>query len=519
MLEVEKDSRIPFINRKNKKRIMIIALSGLLLAGSGVWAYQTWFTSPSAAAMVRVQTVKRGDVTETVSASGTVQASKRVSLAAPSGGEAITALYVKVGDHVKAGQVLATLDDTKAKVQLKEAEANLASARAKLAEATKKKTAAEMKTLEANVNQAKAALETAKSGYDTQKARNDLEKAKAALQTAQKTYNTQKTLYEQGFISKNEFDQAKASLDDAQIAYDNAVLQHNQAQGQAGSTVEQAQAAYETAVQALNDAKAGPDAATVQSAQASVVQAEAQLMSAQKALQELTVKAPMDGVIVTVNGNVGEVPSSPFIEMDNSDSGNLEVLADISESDIGKVKEGLSATFTSNSYSDKEFTGKVTLVYPEAKTESGVTTYQVLLSVDNKENLLKTGMTVNITIEVGTHRNVLVVPPAALKTQNGRDGVYVAVNGSSDSAAAGEGKNALPYRFQPVTIGYYASDKVEITSGLNEGDQIVMMLNPSSSTSSNRGQTNGMGGFPGFGGQGMGGPVMGVQGGGSRRGR
>lgn len=512
MAEVVKNNLSRLLNKRSKKKLIMIALAIVLVGGAGIYLYQTLTAKSSTTSTMRLVTVKRGDVTESITSSGTVQASKRVTLTPSAEDAIITAIHVKVGDKVKAGQLLATLDQTATQIQLKSAEANVLSAKAKLEEAQKPKTAAEMKALEATVIQAKANLEAVKNGYDTKKAQNDLEKAKTNLNDAQNTYNTQKNLYAAGIISKDELDQAKQSLDQAKIEYNNSELQNNQTKGQALSSLEQAESAYETAVADLNEAKDGPDAATVQSAKAALAQAEAQLLEQQRTLTSLTVIAPMDGTIVEVNGNVGEKLSDTLIVMDNSSSGKLEVSAQISESDIGKVKEGLTATFTTNSYTDKEFTGKVTLVYPEATTDSGVTSYKVLLSVDNPEGLLKTGMSVDVTIKVGTHQNVLYVPAAALKTQNGKDGVNV-VSDQSDNQS-GQGNRG--YTFKPVTIGYFGSNMVEITSGLQEGDQVVLTLSNSSSSSNSNNRQNQMGGIPGVGG--MGGPPGGfISGGNSRR--
>ncbi|MGC5326097.1 efflux RND transporter periplasmic adaptor subunit [Brevibacillus sp. SYSU BS000544] len=516
MAELVKSNPFHGLKQKGKKKIIVIGLSVLLVSGAGVFAYQQWMAPQQTSTVMRMESVKRGDVTESIASSGTVQASKRISLS-PNADEAttITAIHVKVGDEVKAGQVLATLDDAAARIQVIAAEARLLSAKAKLTEAQKAKTTAELKTLQAKVTQTKAAWDAAQKGYSTQKALTSLEKAKTSLQNAQNTYNTQKNLFEAGIISKNEWDQAKTSVEQAQLEYNAAVLENNQTQGQLQSEIEQAQAAYETAVSDLNEAKSGTDVSTIQTAQAEVEQAAADLQEKKDILNNLIVKAPIDGMIVEINGNLGEVPSQPFIVMDNSNSGNLEVLAQISESDIGKVKEGLTSTFTTNSFSDKEFKGKVTLVYPEATTDSGVTSYKVLLSVDNKDRLLKTGMSMNVNIEVGTHKDVLYVPVAALKTQNGKDGVFVSTSQSSDNPAGSE-QGRMPYRFVPVTVGYYSSDKVEITSGLNEGDKIVLTMNNTSQTSTNRNQPNGMG-IPGLGGPGMGGAGgMGGQGGSTR---
>ncbi|MED4584976.1 efflux RND transporter periplasmic adaptor subunit [Brevibacillus choshinensis] len=512
MTEADKKRTFFSKRRSSTKQWMVLGLA-VVLIGGGVYGYQTFMTPKRAQAAFQVDTVESGDVSETVLASGTVQASKRTSLSfadAEDAKDAISSIKVGVGDQVKAGQVLATMDDSVAQIQVTNSQANLLSAQAKLEEAQKHKTTAEMKTLQANVNQTKTDLELAKQSIDSQKAINDEAKAKASLANAQKTYASQKALYEAGAISKTEYDTAQTDLDQAQRDYNTAILTAGQTKGQSTSKVEQAQAAYDTAVEALNEAHEGPDASTVLSAKAAVEQAKAQLQQAQKALHAVTLKAPMDGVIVQLNGNVGEIPGSDFIIMDNSNSGALEVLAQISQSDIGKVKEGLNVSFTTSSYTDKIFTGTVKLVYPEAKTDSGVTNYDVLLSVSNKEGLLKIGMTMNVTIEIGTHQNVLVVPAQALQTQNGKDGVYLYA-GSTDN------NSGRPYRFQPVKIGYFASDKVEITEGLKEGDKVVLLANTATTSSSSQ-NSNRMGGMPGLGSMGgMGGGFSG--GGGGMRGR
>ncbi|MGO0059381.1 efflux RND transporter periplasmic adaptor subunit [Brevibacillus fluminis] len=532
---------LPTILQSKKRKRLIISLICVALFLAGSYYVYRIMTTTTTNTFMQLATVKRGDVTESVTSSGTVQASKRISLSPSDETATLTAINVKVGDHVKAGQVLATLDDTNSKVKVKAAEANLLSAKAKLDDAKKTKTAAEMAALQANVTKAQAALDSAKSGFDIKKAQNDVTKSKANLQDAQNNFDTQKKLYDAGIISKSEYDQAVKSLDQAKIDYDNTMLQSTQTQAQAKSSLQEAQANYETAVQELNDAKQGPEVSAIQTAQAAVEQAEANLQEEKTTLKSLSIVAPMDGVIVQVNGNMGEAPSKPFIIMDNSNSGSMEVLAQISESDIGKVKEGLDATFTSSTYEDKTFTGKVSLVYPEASTESNVTTYKVLLTVDNKEGLLKTGMTTNVTIVVGTHKDVLYVPAAALKTQGGKDGVYLSTTSTGTTASGNTGSTTgtqqengksrssrignFPYRFKEVKIGYYSSNMVEITSGLEEGQQVVLTMENTSgsSGSSSRQNQGGMPGMGGFGGGGFGGGGFSgggnFGGGGSSRGR
>ncbi|HJV44335.1 MAG TPA: efflux RND transporter periplasmic adaptor subunit [Bacillota bacterium] len=451
------------IRNKRKKKIILLSLVGLILCGAGVYVYPKLIAKQATAPSLQWATVQRGDVTETVAASGTVQASKQASLTFSGSSNKLTSVNVKVGDHVKAGQVLATVDVSTAQIDVNNALASLASAQANLAQAKEGSTEEEIAIQQANVNKAKITWDAAKNAYETQK-----------------------QLFAAGAGTKSDLDAAKNNLDQAEVSYQSAVAQ-------------------------LNQVKAPPKSTTILSAEAALKQAQAGLEQKQIALDQLTLTAPMDGVIVQVNGNVGELPkndstsssSTGFIVMDNSDSGSIEVLAQISQTDIGKMKEGMKATFTSSAFSDKKFAGKVSVIYPEATTDSGVTTYKVLLTVDNQEGLMKPGMTVNVTVEVGTHNNVLYIPASAMKDQNGKDVVYLKGAESSGGAPTSNGgqQGVLPYHSVPITIGYYSSDMVEVISGLNEGDQVALTSSANSTSStSNKKNSNGFGGMPGIGG-------------------
>jgi HlyD family secretion protein len=510
-LSIDKNN-LAFKPSRNKK-IIGIAIVGLLTTGVGITLYEKIGSQNNVASAMQLITVKRGNVTEVVSASGTVQAPKEISLNFAGGGERLSAINVKVGDHVKTGQVLASLDDSTARVQVSNAEANLTAAKSKLSEAQEGASAEDIAVQQANVNKVKVALESVENTYDNQKEYSQLTKAKAALDEVKSNYDSQKILLDSGAIPKSDFDKVNSTLLQAQADYNSAEIQYKQTQSQTQNNIKQAQAAYDAAVAQLKQTGAPPKKSEIESAKASVEQATVQVQEQGLALSKLTIKAPMDGVIVQVNGNVGEIPKSneSFIVMDDSDSNNLQVMAQVSQSDVGKVKTGMDATCTTGTYEGKEFSGKVMLIYPKATTESGVTTYNVLLSVDNKDGLLKPGMTTNVTIQIGTHKDVLYIPPGALKEINGKDGVYM-----SPASAANSNQNAIArdgqksenkkagnqnLHFQPVTVGFFSTDKVEIASGLKEGDRVIeSFASPSSST---RNPARGMSGVPGLGGGGI----------------
>lgn len=268
------------------------------------------------------------------------------------------------------------------------------------------------------------------------------------------------------------FDAAETNLSIAQQLYDNRVQAKSQLD-QVKNNVDQAKANYNSTLAQMNQTQAPPDKAGIQEARSAVKQAQSQLQQQLIALDNLTLKAPIDGIIVAVNGNLGEQPAgnSPFVVIDSNPNA-MQILASVSQSDISKLRAGLDAEFTTSSYQDEKFSGKVLQISPEAATLNGVTMYDVLLSVNDQGNKLKPGMTTNVVVKAGIHKNVLFIPTSALKELGGKDGVYlVASNGTLS--------------FQGVTIGLFSSDRVEILSGLSEGNKIALrVLDDSKKTSS-----------------------------------
>jgi HlyD family secretion protein len=463
-----------------KAKMISIAVAGLLVVGGGATYYMVKPSATAAAQNIRFTTVQRGDVSQTVSATGTLAPANQVSFTAPGNGAKITALNVKVGDKVKKGQVLATFDSTAAQIQLESAKANLASAQTKLSQAKQGASRAQIAVQRANVEKAKANLNDAVSNYDA--AANDPNSS-----TSKKA-------------------QAKASMDQAQAAYDSAVEQ-------------------------LNNLLAGPDASSVQSAQAAVDQAQAQVAQAQQTLDSYTIKAPFDGVVSAVNGQAGSASgtNAALLTLDDASSATLTATLQVSQTDITKIQSGMSAEVTTAALPDKTFKGTVTTVAPDSTTSNGLTTYAVGLNVENPDGLLRSGMSINVTITVGTHKNVLYIPSMALRQMGDRTGVYVRDNSASgaDSSSAGTGggrqngssssrnSSLNGLKFVPIQTGYITGSKVEVVSGLTEGEQIAIVTPASASASANNQRNgnrsslfgNGMGGFGGgsFGGGGFGG--------------
>lgn len=252
--------------------------------------------------------------------------------------------------------------------------------------------------------------------------------------------------------AKNDLKAANIQLITAQDAFDNATT--TAALRQTRSQLLNAQNGYATAKQSLRDL--------------------------QDQAARGTLKAPAAGVVTAVNVTKGiDAPSGAAVAID---AATYQVTADVVESDISSIKVDQDAAVTVDSIG-ADLTGKVTSIAPTAassSSSSSVVSYAVTIDVASPPKTLRSGMTANITITTASAPGVLAVPAAAIRGTNGNYSVLVLVNGAAQS--------------QPVEVGLMTSSLVEIKSGLNEGDAVVI----GTSSQQRSGTTNGFGGAGGF---------------------
>lgn len=169
--------------------------------------------------------------------------------------------------------------------------------------------------------------------------------------------------------------------------------------------------------QAINDYKS--DMAKISSARADIAKAQAQCRGAELSLSYTKIVAPVDGMIISREIDVGQAVAASFQAPElftiAQDLQKMQIEVNVSEADIGKVKEGQDVEYTLDGYPDTTFKGKVTQVRISPTTVSNVVTYSVIVGVDNKDLKLKPGMTANVSIITAKHENVLCVPNFALK--------------------------------------------------------------------------------------------------------
>jgi HlyD family secretion protein len=170
----------------------------------------------------------------------------------------------------------------------------------------------------------------------------------------------------------------------------------------------------ETAQANAREAEAG-----LKGAQAQLVQGRASLRNNEVNLGHTTIKAPIDGIVISRNVDVGQTVaasmSAPTLFVLAQDLREMQVNASVDESDIGRIEPGQRVEFRVDAYPDEAFTGTVRQVRLEPVVEQNVVSYVTVIDVPNPDLKLKPGMTANVTIEIAHADEVLRVPNAALR--------------------------------------------------------------------------------------------------------
>lgn len=284
--------------------------------------------------------------------------------------------------------------------------------------------------LEASLLQARGNFENAKSS---------LEKAKVSVTDTERTYRRNRELLPDGFV-------AQSDVDTAQTAYDQAV-------------------------------------AAQKSAGAGVMQAEGSLKVAQTNLAYATIRSPVDGIVISRNVDVGQTVAASFqtptLFSIAQDLTKMQIDTNVDESDIGRAAKGQTVVFTVDAWPDRTFTGVVSQVRNAPIITQNVVTYDVVILVDNKDLLLKPGMTTNVTIQVKKYENILKIPNAAMRYKPAEKPKEP---GAGQDKKKKEAPGQLVYRIgkdgKPVAVhvktGVSNGVHTEIIEGdLKEGDVLI----------------------------------------------
>ena len=259
-------------------------------------------------------------------------------------------------------------------------------------------------------------------------ARAELANKQAAYEMSAKTLRRYKNLYAKSFIPKSELDQAEA------------------------------------------DYKA--DLAQVNAARAKITQTQAQYNQSMVNLNYTKITAPVSGMIISREIDLGQPVAASFQAPElftiAQDLEKMQIEVNVSEADIGEVKEGQDVTYTLDGYPNSEFYGKVTQVRISPTTVSNVVTYSVIVTVDNSDLKLKPGMTANVSIITAKNENVLAVPNIALKFTPKTDGTKYKTQGLWV-------KNGLKMERINITTGASDDSYTEVKGeNVYEGEKILV---------------------------------------------
>ena len=459
---------------------MLVVFGPMLAAGSS-----SKYTTQAAAV---------GTVTASVTASGTVSATTTYGLRFGAGPDivasALTTSAVSsssgaststvwpvvtvaavIGQQVKKGDVLATADDSAAKLELSIAQADLAAAQSKLATDKAGPDATTKASAQDQVNQAQTQLSNALANQTLTAQQNalTLSQAQAAVASAQ----AKLTADTAAAAKQPVIDADNAGLATAQDQLASTQLKVDQSNQQAAQQVTSARLSLTAAQHPYAGTVVPTPSATIVADEAQVATAQAALDAAQAAANVATIVAPSDGTVTSISIAPGvDAPSGEAIEID---AGPMVATASFAETDVTSLKVGMAVTATVSA-ANQSLDGLISQISPVAATTSGggssVATYKVLTTITNAPSTVVSGMAVSLTIVTAQASNALYVPAGALQgsATNGYS-VQVLTNGTPTA--------------RPVQVGLVTSTQVQITNGLNEGDLVVIVRTSSSSSNSN----------------------------------
>ena len=343
--------------RLNKKLMLTAAAAAVI--GVAAAAYWIFAGKPDQPAF-RTAKIERGALVAAVSATGTLNPVVSVQVGSQVSGQ-IKEIFVDYNSVVKKGDVIARIDPESFALRVNQAMSDLEASRATAL------------TQRANV----AALQA------------EVSRAQVAYAETERDLKRNQMLVDKGFVSQ-------AALEKTQSAVAIAAEQVKTAQAQ----------------RAVGEAQ-------IRNGEALVKQRESQLAQAKVDLERTTIRAPVDGIVISRSVDAGQTVAAslqaPVLFVIARNLTDMQVEASIDESEIGRVTVGQDASFTVDSFPGRTFRGKITQVRKAALVVQNVVTYVAIISAPNPDLTLLPGMTTNVRITVANRDQVLRVPNAALR--------------------------------------------------------------------------------------------------------
>ncbi|EHJ00186.1 secretion protein HlyD family protein [Clostridium sp. DL-VIII] len=464
-------SKIKESFNKNKfltKKKIIGIVSILLVIILGFTVYKVKFAKSKATQnTVKYTVLKKTNVQTTISSSGAIKSGDSTNIYSNLEYN-VASVNVSVGDVVKKGDVLATIDTSELEEQIAEAQ----------------------QTLTANQQKNALSLQSAKQKYDNLQylkdnnlqtdiinAEKSVDSAKSDMESKQRTYEYDKVMYDKGEISKEDLNTAETNYNNAQGSYDKATVALEAAKVSADQNLAEAKSAVDNA-QAAVDNKSD----------------ELAFEDKQKKLKDAQVVATVDGTVTNVNAVVGVEASGALFVI--QDLGNLIINASVDETDIAKIKVGQKVEVTTDASGNDIIEGQVVSAEPVSSAASTSSTssgnssnkssgssssssnstsnatssdvsFTVKIQITGKNDLIKVGMNSVVNIITDEKDDVYAVPYGAVINNNGQSEVY---------AAEKQGDKYI-VKDIPVTKGIESDANVEI-DGVDLSDGILILSDP-----------------------------------------
>jgi HlyD family secretion protein len=395
---------------KQPRRKTLIAAVIVVLALGGAWGLSTLRGASPNIDPSRIAAVEQGTMVRSVVATGKVEPITKVEIKSKANG-IIERLLTDVDQVVGAGAVLAELDKENLTARLREARANL-----QAAEAAQEAAAAQLK-------------------------KNEIEAEAPDVEYARRNMARAQQLSEKQLVSQQALDESRSALELAQ----------NRQRAASGQLV-------------IARARVAEAIANVAQARAAVERAEEELANA-------TIKAPIRATVLTRDVEVGSPVSSILnlganatLVMTLGDIEKVFVRGRVDEADIGRVRLGLQARITTETFPDRVFDGRVTQISPIGVEKDNVTTFEVEVSIDNPGKELRANMTANAEIILEEFPGSLLVPETAITYDAQRQPFVDRLDPASKT-----GRTRVP-----VKVGVGNGSKVQILGGLKAGDKVVL---------------------------------------------
>ena len=356
------------------KTLKILLLLVVILIAAGALGSKYYGKGEASKQEYKMAVVNKGNIQAIVSSTGRLSPLNTVKVGSQVSGN-IRAIYVDFNSVVKKDQVIALIDPSIYAAQVEQAKAQLLKARMQLQERRKDIIAAE------------AGIESAEA---------QLTSAQATFREAESRYNRLTSLRNNKIVARSDLDSALAKRENAKGAVEVAVAKVRSAEAQIKRIV-----AQEKGVRAL------------------IAERKAALSLTEIKLKYCTIKSPIGGVVISRHVDVGQTVAatlqSPVLLTIAEDLTRMQVEVDVSEADVGQIKQGQDVEFNVDAFQDRKFKAKVRQVRNFATNIQNVVTYKIIADVGNNELLLRPGMTANVTIITAKVKDVLKIPNGTLR--------------------------------------------------------------------------------------------------------